>query len=171
VTLVSEIIARILWKHEKNTFPIFHIYALLEFSFLSIIYGELFGARQIKRLLYLGIPLLWLFGILNLVFWQDLQSPNTNVTTTTSILLILISVFYFFWILSKMKIKKLESSSGFWINIAVFAYFCSSLMLFVFGDWLAAFSVEYTINVWVIHVFFNTVHYFCFNLALWMDQE
>jgi hypothetical protein len=171
VSLITEIISRLFWSWDKNTFPIFHIYALIEYCLLIWIFMIAFDVARIRKVLWLSILIIWGFGIINVLFFQPLKEPNTNVTTSASIIYITMSVTYFFWVLSKMKYKRIEQSALFWFNIGVLAYFSGSLLLFSFADWLAHNSILDTINVWVVHIILNFIHYLCFNIALWMDPE
>ncbi len=171
VALLSEMISRIIWKNSGNTFPVFHIYALIEYSILAMVFAKGFLDDMCARTFRSSIVIVGLFGIANIIFWQPLTTANTNVTTVTSVLLIISSVALFFKILNDMRYKKIQKSALFWVNIGVLTYFSSSFILFNFADWLMPVSVEHSIDVWMLHIFFNVIHYLTFTIALWMKPE
>lgn len=169
-TFITEVISRILIELVITNYIVFHIYAVIEFAFMATILS-LHLSHSERKLIRVGIVLMVVFAVINLCFFQGVRELNTNVITASSIGLVLLSVLVFFRILSKMVYTKIEKSSFFWINIGVLTYFSSSIVLFVFGDWLTQLDLEYSINVWLIHIFFNIIQYLCFNIALWMDPE
>lgn len=171
LALLVEVLSLTLSKKSLNTVFIFHIYAPIEYGLLAWVFIKTSFDRKGQKALYLSIVLVCLLAVANLLFWQSYNELNTNVIITSSIALVVVSVLSFFRILNKMVYTKIEKSSFFWINIGVLIYFSSSIVLFVFGDWLTQLDLEFSINVWLIHIFFNTIQYLCFNIALWMDPE
>lgn len=171
ITGLVELVSELLWRKGGNNYPIFHIYALLEFSILLLIYRSTFQKPIIKKGLKAMIFVFIAFGIINALFFQSVFEPNTNVITASSILLIGLSLGFLFRVLNDMRYDRLEKSAMFWINIGVLVYFSSSFALFTFGEQLVPFSIESTINVWTLHIFFNVLHYIAFCVALWMKPE
>ncbi|WP_422356697.1 hypothetical protein [Roseivirga pacifica] len=171
LALLVEVLSLTLSKKSFNTVFIFHVYAPIEYCLLAWVFVKTSFDRRGQKALYLSMALIFLLAIANLLFWQSYNELNTNVIIVSSITLVVISVLSFFRILNKMVYTKIEKSSFFWINIGVLTYFSSSIVLFVFGDWLTQLDLEYSINVWLIHIFFNIIQYLCFNIALWMDPE
>jgi hypothetical protein len=170
LALLVELVSLILAHFAIRNYFLFHIYTPIEYALFALLLSIHLNSFE-KRLVNLSILLILTFAIVNLIFFQNAYQLNTNVITTSSIALVVISVILFFRILSKMIYRRIEKSSFFWINIGILIYFSSSLVLFAFGDWLAVVSLEYSISIWVIHVFFNVIQYICFNIALWMDPE
>lgn len=171
VTGVSEVVSELLWQQGSNNFPVFHIYAIAEFGLLAMIYQSTFKSQAIKGALKWAIFIFIAFGIGNALFFQAVFEPNTNVTTVSSVLLIGLSVSFLFRVLNDMRYDRLEKSAMFWINIGVLIYFSSSFALFTFGEELVPYSIESTINIWTLHIFFNVLHYIAFCIALWMKPE
>lgn len=169
--LVAEGAARILTKSGPTSYPVFHIYALVEYTLLALIYSELFNKRKSRIYLRISILVVLAFGVVNVSFFQGWHELNTNVTIVISSVLIVLAITFFFRMLNEMRYHRIERSSVFWINNGVIIYFSSSLLLFVFSNWLVELSVNSALSVWLIHLGFNTVHYACFAIALWMKPE
>ena len=70
-----------------------------------------------------------------------------------------------------MRYTQIERSAMFWTNIGVLVYFASSLVMFIYLTWLVPVNYHDVSNLLLVNVFFNTIHYLCFNIALWMDPE
>lgn len=171
ITGLVEVVSEVLWRNGVNNYALFHIYAILEFSVLMLIYRSTFKEQLIRKSLKAAIFVFVVFGAVNALFFQSLQEPNTHVITTSSILLVGLSVWFLFRVLNDMRYDRLEKSAMFWINIGVFTYFSSSFVLFNFGEELVPYSIESTINVWTLHIFFNVLHYIAYCIALWMKPE
>lgn len=171
LALIADLTSYLLMKAEISTYPVFHFYAPFEYSLLILVFVQFFKRSKIKRLLYLSIPAVWGWALSNMMFWQDITTANTNVTSVLSLTLVLMSVLAFFKILSETIYSRIERSSFFWVITAIIIFFSSSFLLFAYSNWLKPISVENAMNVWLLHVFFNIIHYLCFNIALWMDPE
>lgn len=171
LAILAETSSRILALSGFSSYPVFHIYILVEFSVLLLIYQSIFDRFLTKKRTTLILVSFWLLGLINVLFDQPLHLPNTNMTTLISAIWILVSILYFFWVLNRMKYAKIERSALFWISIGLLVYYGSTFVLFAFGGQLVPVSLRETFSVWVLNVFFNTLHYLCFNIALWMDPE
>ncbi|GAB5522500.1 MAG: hypothetical protein Roseis2KO_03720 [Roseivirga sp.] len=171
ITGLVEVGSEVLWQNGVNNYALFHIYALLEFSILILIYRQTFQRQLTRKVLKAAIFVFVAFGIINALFFQSVFEPNTNVITTSSVLLVALSISFLFRVLSDMRYDRLEKSAMFWIDIGVLVYFSSSFALFNFGEELVPYSIESTINVWTLHIFFNVLHYIAFCIALWMKPE
>jgi len=154
-----------------SSYPIYHIYTVVEYVFLMQIFSQTVTSRIFSRILRFSVPLFGLFALLNIVLWQPLNEPNTNATILTSIIMVIVAVSWFFLTLNEMRYSRIEKSSAFWICVGVLIYFSSSIVLFGFGNRLIEIELVDSISVWVIHILFNMIHYLCFNIALWMDPE
>ena len=168
--LLAEGCAGVLRKVGPTSYPVFHVYALIEYVLLILIYAHFTRKRESKALLW-TLPVMVLIGVVNVLLFQGWHELNTNVTTVSSTIFIILAAVLFFRMLSEMRYVRIEKSSLFWINNGVIIYFSTSLLLFIFSATVVEISVEQSLSVWMIHLFVNIVHYLCFNIALWMDPE
>ena len=172
VSLLTEIISIALMKNVINTYAVFHIYAPISYSLIILVFARFYEQnRWFGKALKFSIWPIWVFAILNVIFLQSYQTANTNVTVPTSLIFVGLSIFSFVTILNQTKYERLLSSSFFWSLIGIVIYFSSSLLLFLYANWLKNVTPEESITIWVLSVFFNSIHYLCFNIALWMDPE
>lgn len=171
IALLTEIISIVLLENGVNTYPLFHIYAPIEYAIIVLIFANSVFEASEKKGLIISVLIVFVYGIANSIFWQSIKEPNTNITTVTSLLITSISIYSLFRILSTMKYSRVETSSFFWVVVGMLIYFPTSFMLFAYSNWLKPIDPQDSINVWVVHVIFNTIHYLCFNIALWMKPE
>ena len=88
VTLLVEVISRILWYKKINNLPIYHFYTVIEFLLILNIYKEpLRKVFDVKYLVIIGVGFTG-FAILNTIFFQDLFTFNSNVTTLMGLLVV-----------------------------------------------------------------------------------
>lgn len=169
-TAITETVSEILWRREMNNFPVFHVYAIIEFSLLFTIFFKVLWPNFPRKILYWVLIAFVGFALLNIVFWQDLLTANSNVTTLSSIVLVVLSLVYFYQTLKDTKLIHLEKSIMFWVSTAVLIYFSSTLVLFTFGNLLVSESISDTMSIWVVHVCFNIFYYSLFSIALWIKS-
>lgn len=171
VAIIVELVSRYRWSQRLNTFPVFHVYAIVEYLILARIYSNSFKDILLGSLIRKSMIFMIVYTLLNAFFWQPLTTPNTNVTTVNSIVFVGLALFWFFRILNELRYQYIERSSFFWINIGVLTYFSGSLVIFSFADWLDDIEFSDSVSVWIIHLILNIIHYLCFNIALWMKPE
>lgn len=169
--LIAETCSFILRKSGNTNYPIFHIYVIVEFALFTRIYASQIKNIRWIRLLRWSVILMLIYALVNVFFWQSLSSPNTNVTTVYSLVMILLSAQWFFMILREMKYDSLFRSSFFWINNGVLLYYSSSFVLFVFMFRVSNLDYHQIEIILYLNMFFNLIHYLCFNIALWMNPE
>lgn len=171
LTGLVELTSRILWMNKISNLFLYHIYAVVEFSLLSILY-----VRHLKGLIkpvYIEVVIAGfvLFAILNSIFFQSLRQFNSNVTFTECLLLIILSILYFYKLLRDLNHKKLEYEPMFWISMSVLTYFSGALILFHVANDLIPIPEKERVAVWGVHALFNIVHYLLYGVALLVHPD
>lgn len=107
------------------------------------------------------------------IFLQPFTRHCSYMLTAESVLVIIFSLFTFILLLRDMSnefggVRKTIS----WINIGLFVYYTSSLLIFYFSDIMArAFPVYINQYTWVLHSIFSMFMYTCFFIALWKHPK
>lgn len=169
LTGLVELASRILWMNKISNLFLYHIYAVVEFSLLSILY-----TRHLKGLIkpvFIEVVIVGfiLFAILNSIFFQSLRQFNSNVTFIECLLLIILSILYFYKLLRDLNHKKLEYEPMFWISMSVLTYFSGALILFHVANDLIPIPEKERVAVWGVHALFNIVHYLLYAVALFVN--
>lgn len=172
ITAFVELASKILWYQKINNLPLFHFYAVIEFSIILLIYEwsyqkSISSRSGFRYLIYFMV----IFAILNGVFFQGLLEFNSNVITLSAFILTFFSLLYYYKLLKEVKHLSLERQPMFWINTGVLIYFSSSLVFFLASNVLASQSIEVRGIVWGTHAIFNVFHYITFTIALWVKPN
>ncbi len=127
----------------------FHYFSLVEFIFLSLFFFELFEklGRE-KNVLWILIPGIILINC-NAIYFQDLNTFNSNAATFVSIVVILYCLYYFYITIDPI-IKSVPFNVIKWIVIALFIYHSISIIVLLFSNALLNIDVEKQYLVWAI---------------------
>ncbi|MGB3467946.1 MAG: hypothetical protein WBA74_21855 [Cyclobacteriaceae bacterium] len=172
ITAATEILSKILWYRKINNLAVFHIYAVIEFMMIMLIYEKAFKVQEHRFSLFrIGIGSMILFAIFNTLFLQSLYQFNSNVITVSALILTLLSLLYFYKLLKEISHISLERQPIFWINVGILIYFSSSLVFFLASNSLAGQSIKIRGIAWGMHAIFNVFHYIAFSIALWVKPR
>ncbi len=171
ITVLVEIISWVLWYKNINNLPLYHFYTPIQFLLIINIYkNKLSGLFSKYFFLVLGIAFI-LFSILNIVFFQDLNTFNSNTTTLLGILVIFFCLSYFYTLLKEVKYSALETNPMFWINSGFLIYFSSNLILFFINNTMFKGATEASFLVWGLHAIVNIVLTIFYTIALWVHPK
>ena len=169
--LLVESISNILWYQKMNNLPIYHFYTVLEFLLITAIYKKVL-ANLFSKLFFIVISISFvLFAIVNTLFFQDLQTFNSNTTTLTGVVVILFSLCYFYALLKEVKYNNLETNPMFWINSGFLIYFSSNLILFFMNNSLFKRITEASYILWGLHAFINIILTLFYTVAIWVTPK
>jgi hypothetical protein len=164
----AELLSEILWRLKVNNLFLNHFYAVAEFSILGMLYARHLDGL-IKPIYIRGVVLAFgLLALINVIFFQGLETFNSNVTFAESLLLILLAMLYFYKLLRYLEHRVLQHVPMFWINMSVLTYFSGALILFHVANELIPLPKDEIEAIWGTHALFNIVHYALYVVALWV---
>ncbi len=168
IIFIVEIISNILWYKKMNNLPLYHFYAVIEFVLIINIYRIVLSKIFSKQVfIILGVAFT-IFAIMNTLFFQNLNTFNSNVTTLMGLLVIFLALSYFYALLKEVKYSALETNPMFWINAGFLIYFSSNLILFFINNNMFKGSTEASYLVWGLHAIVNIVLTIFYTIALWV---
>ncbi|MFD2563398.1 hypothetical protein [Aquimarina rubra] len=171
VVFVVEFIANILWYQKINNLPLYHFYAIIEFLLIINIYRVVLSKIFSKWFfIILGVAFT-VFAVVNTLFFQDLNTFNSNVTTLLGVVVIFLALSYFYALLKEVKYSALETNPMFWINSGFLIYFSSNLILFFINNNMFKGSTEASYLVWGLHAIVNIVLMLFYITALWVNPK
>lgn len=158
-----------------NNMPLLHIYTGLGGFILIHFYRAILSKYLSEQILkYLAIAFL-VFSVVNVLFFQDINTFNTNVLTVQAVIIVTLSLSSFNLLLQESSLSENKSSLStlMWINSGFFIYFSSSLLLYYFGDHLMKEYITFSSfrNVWTLHSLFSNVMYSFFFIGLWKQVK
>lgn len=158
-------------RNHLPTAILFHIYTVLEFCVLALLYKHLFHKERIKKNINIVILLFFVFKILDISFFTSIQESDTLAMTLESVVMITFGILYFDQVLREMVIPNLEKHPVFWINSGILIYFSGSLFLFLFSDFIFSFSGQISYwSFWSIHSLLTIIKYTLFSIGLWLQK-
>ncbi|WP_299767932.1 hypothetical protein [uncultured Dokdonia sp.] len=168
LSALTSTVARYLWSIKENNLYLLHYYTVIEFCGWAAIFYLLFESTFMKRMIFwIGIGYV-AFAIINSIFWEALETFNTNSRSLESVLLIFYSIAYYVKMFREKRVSRLEYNASFWINAAVLVYFSSAFLLFGFSNLLLNLSSYKIREVWGLHGIFLIVHYILITVGVWI---
>ncbi len=171
ITAVFEIIFIILANYSINNLPFFHLYAIIEFSFLGVIFYRVFTRPSFKKAIIVTIIAFAAFAVINALFIQSIYEFNTIARAVESFLLILLALLFFYKVFQESTVKRLERYPMFWISSGILVYFCGSFFLFIFSNYILGQSGDMLHAYWGIHSTLNIVLNLFFAMGLWYSPQ
>lgn len=135
LTLISELIAKyIAFGLNKPNSIVYHLFTPVEYTIYVIIFQGFLDHKKWNTLLWLSAIGLFLFEIVNTIFFQSLSVTNTNVMITESVLLVFLSLMLFLKIRETPSIGNLLKEGVFWFNSAVLCYYAFNSLIWGFHN-------------------------------------
>ncbi len=172
VTVLVEVISRVLWDKRMNNLSVYHFYTIIEFLLIVNIYRKELSILFSKLFFTIMGILFTVFAIVNTLFFQDLNTFNSNATTVLGLLVIFFALSYFYALLKEVKYSALENNPMFWVNSGFLIYFSSNLILFFINNNLfKGGSNEAGYLIWGLHAIVNIVLTIFYIIALWVNPK
>lgn len=169
-----QLVSLIFWLKQVNNLPLLHIYVPLGFFCLTLFYHNVLKDIINKYILWAVLFLFVGFSVVNTIFFQPINTYNSNALTVESVLIVIYSLSTFTLMLNNIaREKKMNSIQSLnWVNSGLFIYYASSLFIFYFGSSLAVHSAPLVAKyAWAFHAFFSIVMYVFFIIGLWKAQR
>ncbi|MBN9293919.1 MAG: hypothetical protein J0G96_08070 [Flavobacteriia bacterium] len=159
-----------LWFLHQNNLPLLHILVPMRFVLLVMMYSKILSGYVSAGIMYLLTGTFLIYSLISSLFFEQIDTFNSNVMTVENILLIILSLSTYVLLMDKRLNKHLGKymKSVEWMNSGVFLYHSSSLILMYFGKHIIQIlTPEFNRYIWGIHSLFMNVMYYCFWRALW----
>lgn len=128
---------------------------------LSLIYIKALGGRWRGILKTIG-PILFVLAVLNLLFWQG-KLHNSYSYMTAGAMGLILGISYFYQLMRDLPTMAIQRLPIFWFNTSFLVYSSSTLLQFIFRDYLAEISWEI---LGMFHIFHNAVSLVSMGLIL-----
>lgn len=146
----------------KNNMPLFHLYLLVEGSFLIVIFSKLLRGFIHELFQRVALFIYASYWLVNVIFGDGLLGYPTTILAVEALLLIVLASDWFFKVLKERKLTNPARTFGFWLSTGVLIFFSGNLLLFFFSNYI--FNMEHHVfrAIWDIHallVLIIHVHY------------
>lgn len=130
ISFVTEASADFVGMRRHNNMPLFHLYAIVEFVFLTLIYLHSITGGLNKAIKIIAVPAI-LFMIVNSSYLQSIDAFPSNSVLLCETIYVFYSFLGFRQIILHPASEALYKQSFFWLNIALL--FFSTTLFIQFG--------------------------------------
>ena len=150
-----------------NNLFLSHIFILIEFTILTLIYKKELSSFVAPKFFNLLIVLFIIYSIFNSLFIETLTQFNGYARAISGLIIILFTLLYFYKVLKELKVQRLEKEPMLWLSLGLLLYFSASLFIFIFGNYIQP-SVKLSFTFWGIHAIINISLCIFYAIALWI---
>ncbi len=165
-TVISNIASELISETGASNIWIFHIYVLVDFSLLTLVFKDILPPRLLLAAIGLFAGVVFFFLVWNRG-WEGLPSVPLGIEALWMIFL----VFWFMWkMFREMKVLRMERQFLFWVSTGNLLYFSGNLLLFIFSNYVIGQSVEVAIQIWMANIFLILLRNLFYTISLvWKD--
>jgi hypothetical protein len=169
VTLILEIVSKILWTLSLNNMPLFHIHTLVDFILITLFFRSIttFLSKKTALLLSFIFTIIWLTPFI--FNKHEIYRYNTISRSVASSAFILYALRY---LLGSLKGDTYAGSRSIRLIIyAILIYSATCLLIFSFGQYIQGLSKDLNRAIWSIHGFIIILYNILLSIALWELQR
>jgi len=168
LSVVTENISLFL-KDRLGTFYIFSSFTVIEYTLFAFFFYSSFKAKNFRYLSLIGTALFYLIAIFNFTS-KKAESFDSLTASVEAILIIIYCILFLYEHIKDSSVIYVYSIKKFWVVIAFFIYFSSTLFLFIYA---ATFTIQEHKNYWAINNFFEILKdvFFCISFIMRKDTR
>jgi hypothetical protein len=150
-----------------NSSYIYSGFTIVEFTLFSLFFYLSFQEKKFKYSTVFGALIFYAISIPTLTGKKDSSFDSLNASLE-AVLIILYCILFLYEKIRDPKVIFVYYTKQFWIIVAFFIYFSSTLFLFLYAG---SFTVQQHKNYWVINNFFEILKNILFSIAFIMKKN
>jgi len=166
---LCNVLAYYLMARYSNNMPMFHVYAVIEFTLCALFFRKALEGTRLARYLPAVIFSFAVLSILNSIYIQDIFSFNSYSRSLEAVIIIIFCLFYMYRMLGSKKRSK-EENAFLMISVGLFLYFSGSLFLFMFSRYLLVNQAAIELG-WGTHAFLVFAMNVFFAIAFYQSRR
>jgi hypothetical protein len=153
-----------------NNLWVLHIYALIEFILMVIIFSRFEEMMPYRKFVPMYIALYSTIWIVSKIFFESFDEFDQYSSPSANILLIIIALRALY--LSAQAVEPtIWRTSFFWFSVAVLLKFAGDFTLYLFGDWFIGLGLADGMAVWSLHWTINIISNIGFLFAILCQSQ
>ncbi len=151
----------------SNNLPFYHLYIMIELTFITIIYNSYLKKHRYRKFIpIITISFITLY-LLSIIWNPDkIWIYSTYERAIEGVIVLLFASSFFIHVYRKEEIMYLQKASGFWIGGGLILYFASNLLLFAFSKLVYSQESKLFQSIWEIHALLTILLYISYTIAL-----
>lgn len=171
ISAITEILSLPLASSYINYFYLQNSFVLIEFFLFAFVYYLDFDSIFLKKIIRYFVLFYFLASLAVFLFYKPFSQSNNITSIFEAWILMSFSIFFFYKIQSELAIPKLSDYPPFWYNCGILIYFCTSLILFLFNDFIENCSRRTFENLWSLHLVANTAFNILMAIGIWKNRS
>ncbi|MBL4674889.1 MAG: hypothetical protein JKY70_01575 [Mucilaginibacter sp.] len=150
-----------IYQYHVRTIRWIHIYTILEFTFVTLVFSRVFNKKW-RIPLYALIAVFGLICTIDLVFIQNKLEFNTYTRPVGALIIIGLCMGY---IINTSTVESKWTDNSFnWVNTGLLLYYSGGLIMFTFSNYFLK-PTLLTLLIWTIHNSILIVEYILFAIG------
>jgi len=158
ITFISESVTIVTTRYINDKDSVYHFYSIIEIIITTLYFLQRLRLNHSKAIMWIASTVWLLMGIINMYF-QPLNTLNSNMLLAESITIIGMSLYSLYKILLDERITSVMTYSHFWIWTCFLLYQCSTFFFWAFFDDLILHQTKYKFALLAIQGLVNIVVY------------
>lgn len=149
---------------------IYNIFTLIEGGVICAIYWSVFRSEKLKRIIVFIFVVLVAFALATFLRLGLTARADSIVSPAAAFCVSVCSSFFLVNFLLERNIDPAARETFFWINMAFFLYFSSSILLFMTSDLIRSFHSNTAYSIWGIHLLLNSITNLIIAFGVWKKR-
>ena len=156
VGLLIDALGYYLYSYTKfrNTLWLFHVYTLIEYSLLILVFSFMQKNIKLKRIFRLSIPVFFVLWIGAKLFCEDFSQTDSYSSSLECLLLVAAS-FGTLYTLGKQYFENIFRDPQFWVGSGVLIYFSGNLLAFALSNTSLNWSFHHSLMTIISNLFYT----------------
>ena len=146
ISILVDIVSLLLALADINNMVLFHVYTLLEYSFLIIVFSCWQKNNALAKALRISIPVFVLISMGAKIFLEDPLRYDNFSSSFESSILATVSAYTLLKLVGE-NLESLFTMPRFWVSLAVLIYFTGNLFTFALGSVIFTWTVQHTLGI------------------------
>jgi len=165
LTFISNQIASYCGMYFRNSSPVFHIFAPLQFCFLGWFFYRNLEAGPVRKSIPYLVLLVIIFSVINLVFFQEFKIYPSNTILLKTLLLIILATVLFIEKLDMPVAQNIFKYPVFLAAVAILSFNLFSFAFFLLTNYFDKNRIYKFNSIMNIHHFSNFIYYTTITIA------
>ena len=166
-SLLIEIPGYILRVNNINNLFLFHIYDIVEYVLIGIMYINAYHSIVAKKYVKVSIFIYLIFCLINSIFFQKIfQTADTYNFLVGCVLKTFIVLIYFYEIYQSNDNEKIENLPLFWISVGNFFFFTGTFFVMGLIEEIKIYNAQLADSLHIINTVLNYLMYIMYSIGL-----
>lgn len=167
VTVIMETASFFLTSNGVQNYALENTYTFIEGTCIFLMYYLQFKNPLAKKILIGAYLFFFILSGFLLIFMGAYNKPDNIINSLEAWMVLMFGTYYLYTLYSDLSIPKLTDYYFTWINVAIQLYFCVSMLIFFFNNYLEKGGLTQYYNIYSIHLIGNMLFNLLLTIGIW----